>query len=174
MRILLCLSAAGSALGGCSPEQAASPGGVAASSATAVLTDAAGRTRATAQLRDAGSDAPRLTVRATGMAPGRYGIHVHAVGRCEPPDFASAGPHWNPTDRQHGTENPAGSHAGDLPNLVIGSNGTGVLEARLPATAMPLDADGAALIIHAAADDYRTDPSGNSGARVACGVIART
>ena len=98
---------------------------------------------------------------------------MHAVGKCDPPDFASAGPHWNPTGKKHGMSNPAGPHAGDLPNVVVKANG--VLGATLVLSAASMssliDADGAALVIHAAADDNMTDPSGNSGARIACAVL---
>jgi Cu-Zn family superoxide dismutase len=118
-----------------------------------------------------------VSVHGVNLPPGTHGAHIHAVGRCDQPDFASAGPHWNPTGRQHGRENPAGAHMGDLPNLVIGANGRGSLEFNIPGGWMRrganpvLDADGAAFVIHAAADDHRTDPSGNSGARIACAVL---
>ena len=120
-----------------------------------------------------------LQVTAQGLPPGPHGLHLHTVGRCDPPDFASAQGHWNPTTRQHGSANPAGPHAGDLPNLTIGSDGRGRLEtllnpqARAAGTAGIFDADGTALVVHAAADDLRTDPSGASGARIACGVLVR-
>jgi superoxide dismutase, Cu-Zn family len=117
-------------------------------------------------------------VSASGLPHGIHGIHVHSVGRCDPPDFASAGPHWNPLGRKHGLSNPAGPHAGDLPNVTVAANGvmgdTVTLSGASLTAAGPgalLDADGAALVIHAAADDYMTDPSGNSGARIACAVI---
>lgn len=115
-------------------------------------------------------------ISATGLPHGIHGIHgvhVHAVGRCDPPDFASAGAHWNPAGRQHGMNNPAGPHAGDLPNVEVAANGALAATLTLPGASMPalLDADGAALVIHANADDYRTDPSGNSGGRIACAVI---
>jgi Cu-Zn family superoxide dismutase len=122
-------------------------------------------------------DSIRIKVEATGMRPGSYGAHVHATGRCSPPDFASAGPHWNPTAQQHGKNNPQGMHKGDLPNLLVGTDGRGSFEMTLASAsisggAMPLlDSDGAAVVLHAAPDDYRTDPSGNSGARIACGVL---
>ena len=110
---------------------------------------------------------------ASGLTHGVHGVHVHAVGRCDPPDFASAGAHWNPAEKKHGINNPAGPHAGDMPNVEVAANG--VLSATLTlagaSMASLLDADGAALVIHAAADDYVTDPSGNSGARIACAVI---
>ncbi len=112
-------------------------------------------------------------INARGLSHGVHGVHVHAVGRCEPPDFASAGPHWNPTGKKHGMNNPAGPHSGDLPNVVVAANG--VLGATLVLSAASMssliDADGAALVIHAAADDNVTDPSGNSGARIACAVL---
>jgi Cu-Zn family superoxide dismutase len=117
-----------------------------------------------------------VRVQAAGLPAGHYGVHLHAVGRCEGPAFASAGPHWNPTARQHGSLNPAGHHLGDLPNLDVDAQGAGRLEFTIIGASLSgadgiLDVDGAALVIHAAADDYRTDPSGNSGARIACGVL---
>jgi len=112
-------------------------------------------------------------VEGVGLPHGLHGIHVHSVGRCDPPDFSSAGAHWNPAGKQHGLSNPAGPHAGDLPNVEIAANG--VLSATVTVAgaslAALLDADGAALVLHATADDYRTDPSGNSGARIACAII---
>ena len=116
-----------------------------------------------------------VTFRITGagLPHGVHGLHVHAVGRCDPPDFTSAGPHWNPTARKHGANNPAGPHAGDLGNVTVAANGalgeTVTLTGASMATLM--DADGAALVLHAAADDQVTDPSGNSGARIACAIV---
>jgi Cu-Zn family superoxide dismutase len=119
-------------------------------------------------------------VKASGLAHGVHGIHVHSVGRCDPPDFASTGPHWNPASKKHGLSNPAGPHAGDLPNVEVAANGAldtmvtlagASLTASAAAPGALLDADGAALVIHAQADDNVTDPSGNSGPRVACAVI---
>ncbi len=113
-------------------------------------------------------------VNAAGLPGGIHGIHVHAVGRCDPPGFTTAGPHWNPAQRQHGFDNPAGPHRGDLPNVTVAA--TGVLQeaVTLPgATLAQLrDADGSALVIHAGADDLRTDPSGNSGDRIACAIVS--
>lgn len=113
---------------------------------------------------------------AHGLPHGLHGIHVHSVGRCDPPDFTSAGPHWNPTGRQHGLNNPAGPHAGDLPNVEVAANGVLGATLVLPGASMAslLDVDGAALVIHAQADDNMTDPSGNSGPRVACAVIGQS
>ena len=117
-----------------------------------------------------------VRVQAAGLPAGHYGVHLHAIGLCEGPAFTSAGPHWNPTARQHGNLNPGGHHLGDLPNLDVDEYGAGRLEFAIAGatTSGPqglFDADGTALVIHAAPDDYRTDPSGNSGARVACGVL---
>jgi len=117
-----------------------------------------------------------LQVAARDMPPGTYGMHIHTTGKCEGPKFESAGPHWNPDEKQHGTQNPQGPHAGDLPNLQIGGAGSGganfTLQAALRSGLAPmLDQDGAALMIHAKADDMKTDPSGNSGDRIACAVI---
>jgi len=110
---------------------------------------------------------------ASGLPHGLHGIHVHSVGRCEPPDFASAGPHWNPAGNKHGLNNPAGPHAGDLPNVEVAANGVLTATLTVPGATMAslLDADGASLVLHAQADDNMTDPSGNSGPRIACAVI---
>jgi Cu-Zn family superoxide dismutase len=113
---------------------------------------------------------------AGGLPAGTHGIHVHAVGRCDPPEFTTAGAHWNPTERKHGMNNPAGPHAGDLPNVEVAPNGVLAATLVLPGATLLgpgalLDADGAALVLHAKADDNVTDPSGNSGARIACAVI---
>ena len=142
----------------------------------AMLNDAAGATRAVATLgeRDGGV---LVHIDARQMAAGSYGAHVHTTGRCDAPAFESAGPHWNPTGQQHGRENPQGAHLGDLPNLVVGADGRGrveflIADATLTQGTKALqDADGAAVIVHAAADDNRTDPSGKTGARIACGVV---
>jgi Cu-Zn family superoxide dismutase len=111
------------------------------------------------------------------MPPGTYGMHIHAVGKCEGPKFESAGPHWNPGERQHGRNNPKGAHAGDLDNLTVGAGGSGGVTSNLTLALSGgmtpiLDQDGASLLIHAKADDYRTDPSGNSGDRIACAVLS--
>ncbi|WP_242187016.1 superoxide dismutase family protein [Sphingomonas sp. CARO-RG-8B-R24-01] len=115
----------------------------------------------------------RLTLDVRNMPPGTHGAHVHAVGHCDAPDFATAGGHWNPTAAKHGSMNPQGPHEGDLPNLIVGSNGRGTIGIVLPGATMAglLDADGSALVVHANPDDLMTDPSGNSGGRIACGVF---
>ena len=119
----------------------------------------------------------RIVVQAVGLAPGSHGIHVHAVGQCEPPSFQSAGGHFNPLGKQHGLENPAGAHGGDLPNLEVDASGRTEYVAvtdRLSLGTGPnsiFDADGSAVVIHEKPDDQRTDPSGNSGERVLCGRL---
>lgn len=115
-----------------------------------------------------------LLISAAGVPHGLHGVHVHAVGRCHPPGFESAGAHWNPAARKHGFNDPQGPHAGDLPNVTASSSGVVRETVVLAGTSLGqlADADGSALVIHAGADDYVTDPSGNSGARIACGVLA--
>lgn len=146
--------------------------------AQATLQLANGQPAGTAQVLSNGSQV-NVTVSLTGISPGVHGMHLHTTGSCEAPEFTSAGGHLNPHSRQHGTENPAGSHLGDLPNVTIGSNGTGTASATLHGTrdevlAQLFDADGTSIVVHASADDYRTDPSGNSGGRIACGVLTRS
>jgi superoxide dismutase, Cu-Zn family len=119
----------------------------------------------------------RLGVSASQLSPGPHGLHFHAKGTCTPPDFSSAGPHFNPENRKHGRLNPEGPHLGDLPNLIVGPDGsvdtsfTVAHELAEPGKSSLLQPGGTALVIHAKADDERTDPSGNSGDRVACAVI---
>lgn len=143
--------------------------------AFARLVDADGTTVGTASFYSQG-DGLVVTLTARGLTPGNHGVHIHAVGTCDAPGFASAGPHLNLAHRAHGYDNPAGYHEGDLPNLTAGADGRGVLTARLPGTAASIapafqDGDGSAIVIHADADDMKTDPSGNSGTRIVCGRI---
>lgn len=118
-----------------------------------------------------------VKIEAQGLEPGPRGVHIHEVGKCEGPDFASAGGHWNPTKHEHGFDNPNGAHMGDFFNLEIGEDGTGSVEARIEGASLQdganalMDADGAAFVIHAGPDDLKTDPSGESGGRIACGVF---
>ncbi len=123
-------------------------------------------------------DGVRIVADVNGLPAGDYAMHLHAIGRCEAPAFTSAGPHFNPDQKQHGRLNPMGEHAGDLPNLTVGADRRGRLEADRPGlmlrggAAPLLDTDGAALVLHAAPDDYRSDPAGNAGTRIACAVLA--
>src|SRR5262245_1032960 len=148
----------------------------AARSATASLKDASGNEVGKAALTETPSGV-LIRLDLTAAPPGEHALHFHAVGKCEPPDFKSAGPHFNPGEHKHGLENPAGPHAGDMPNLHVPGDGKLSLEVLNQAVTLSgksalLDEDGAALVIHAAADDYRTDPAGNAGDRIACGIIA--
>ena len=114
-----------------------------------------------------------------GLEPGEHGFHIHEVGECSAPDFESAGGHYNPTGAQHGLLNPEGAHAGDLPNLVVGQGGvvdyvvTTALVTLGEGERTLFDSDGSAVMIHEGPDDYITDSSGDSGSRVACGVITQ-
>jgi Cu-Zn family superoxide dismutase len=113
------------------------------------------------------------------LPPGTHALHVHAVGKCESPDFKSAGPHFNPEGKKHGTQNPEGPHAGDLPSLEVGADGrakTSVLATHVSlgdGTNSLFQPNGTALVIHEKADDNVTDPAGNAGARIACGVVQK-
>ena len=130
-----------------------------------------GTPRGTVTLHEKGVQAT-LAAMAAGMPPGPHGLHLHEKGLCDGPAFTSAGGHWNPTARKHGRDNPAGPHLGDLPNLEIAASGQGTATFSVASASEMADADGTALVVHAKADDYRTDPSGNSGDRIACAVIA--
>jgi Cu-Zn family superoxide dismutase len=149
---------------------------LAAPSARAVLKSASGETVATATFT-ATAGGVEVAVEAMRLPPGLHGFHVHSAGRCEGPDFKSAGGHFNPGGRKHGLENPAGPHAGDLPNLAVAADGTGRATVKL--VGVSLDAGptslfhegGTALVVHADPDDMKTDPAGNSGPRIACGVV---
>jgi superoxide dismutase, Cu-Zn family len=148
-------------------------------SATAVMRDAAGTTVGSLRFQ-AGPTGTRINGSVTGLSAGAHGLHLHAVGRCDAPEFTSAGPHLSSGALKHGLLNPEGPHEGDLPAIAAGANGAAIVDVITPrltlASAGPgalLDADGAAIVVHAANDDQRTDPSGNSGARIACGVVER-
>jgi Cu-Zn family superoxide dismutase len=160
-------------LAGCASASRSTP-----TSATADLKNPSGQTVGRAVLTPSGAGV-QLVVEVQGLPPGPKGLHIHETGACTPPAFTSAGGHFNPDGREHGSDNPQGAHAGDLPNLVIGADGTGrlvVTSARISlatdgrATSL-LDRDGSALVVHAAPDDLKTDPTGNSGGRIACGVV---
>ncbi len=142
--------------------------------ASAELVNAAGERIGEAILRES-PHGVHVQLRLDGAAAGARAIHVHEVGRCEPA-FDAAGSHWNPHGREHGFMNSNGPHAGDLPNLHIPENGRLDAEfflhdARLHGVSGLLGDNGTALVLHEGPDDHRTDPSGSSGGRVACGVI---
>ena len=164
--------------GGCS---SAIIGRIPVGSATANLTTASGAAAGTVRLRQAAGGLVTVDVNAIGLTPGAHGIHFHEVGLCDGAGaFATAGAHYNPLNREHGLERPAGPHAGDAPNLVAGTNGTATLSFTTDRVTLTsggtslLDANGSAVVVHAAPDDQVSQPSGNSGARVACGIVQLT
>jgi Cu-Zn family superoxide dismutase len=143
--------------------------------ASGTFRNAAGERIGVASLTDT-AGALKLGVSVAELSPGPHGLHFHAMGSCTPPDFKSASSHFNPEGRKHGRLNPEGPHLGDLPNLLVGADGsadtTFVIARELAGGPRSLfQPGGSALVIHAGPDDERTDPSGNSGDRVACAVI---
>jgi superoxide dismutase, Cu-Zn family len=149
-----------------------------AASKTVTLQNGQGKSVGTATLTPsaAGMD---IKLNVHDLTPGDHGIHVHQVAKCDGPDFKSAGPHFNPDGKKHGLDSPDGPHAGDIPNFIVDANGKS--KATVVAKGVTLGDDphsvftggGTALVIHAKADDGKTDPSGNSGDRIACGVITK-
>lgn len=167
------------ALGGCTTpadSSQAQDGSAAAPMAKAMLMAADGSARGEATVTQA-SDGLHVTVKATGLEPGVHAAHIHTTGVCTAPDFTSAGGHWNPMGKQHGMENPAGMHMGDMPNMTVGPDGSGAMDYVIKGGMLTggdhplLDADGAAVVIHAGPDDNKSDPAGNAGSRKACGVL---
>lgn len=144
--------------------------------ASATLKDTGGHEIGLARFTQDGGGPVHVVVHVKGLAPGLHGIHVHENGRCDP-TFAAAGGHFNPQGKKHGLDTPAGPHGGDLPNLVVNQSGEGYLDTTTdratlsPGPASLFTGNGTAFVIHARPDDQKTDPSGNSGDRIACGVI---
>lgn len=162
------------ALAGCATMEQTSP----ATIASAGLTGSQGQRTGTAKLVADHHDGLTLIVSVEALPPGVHGIHLHTTGKCDAPAFTSANGHLNPAGHQHGSMNEAGPHLGDLPNLTVSETGTGTMSVHISGDTASLesqlfDTDGTALVIHAGPDDYKTDPSGNSGSRIACGVLTR-
>ena len=151
--------------------------------AYATIANAAGDPRGTAEIWQDRDNIVHVAIQFAGLPPGPHGIHFHAVGQCDgktSTPFSTAGAHYNPLGRQHGLENSQGPHAGDAPNFTVAEDGLGRISFTTDRVSLTdgstslFDADGSAIVIHAAADDQKSQPAGNSGARIACGVVKRT
>jgi Cu-Zn family superoxide dismutase len=181
-RVAPLAAAAGVAFAAAGAAQTTQPTGTTApqgkGAATVELADAKGRTLGRAQLTGT-PHGVLVSLTVEGAQPGTYAFHIHETGRCDAPSFESAGEHFNPSRAKHGFMDAQGPHAGDMPNVHVPSGGRATVEhmargASLDSGASGMfDGDGAALVLHAKPDDYRSDPAGNAGARVACGVIRR-
>ena len=147
--------------------------------AKATLVDTQGQKVAEATLTQT-PEGVKIVMQVENLPPGEHAFHIHGKGVCATPGFEAAGGHFNPFEKQHGLKNPAGPHAGDLPNIMVGPDGKANVEVVAKLVTLKegeknslLQAGGTSLVIHAGADDYVTDPAGNAGARIACGVITK-
>src|SRR5437867_4069731 len=149
-----------------------------ATTAKADLADSQGKNVGTAELTQT-PDGVKIALTVSGLAPGQHAFHIHAVGKCEGPDFKSASSHFNPYNKKHGLKNSDGPHAGDMENIQVGSDGTGtaqIVNKQVTLGDGPnslFHEGGTAIVIHASPDDDVTDPAGNAGARIACAVITK-
>ena len=165
-------------LAACAPETQTSPDTVEATAttlATATISDSAGVNVGLATILETG-DSLSLKVTLSGMPPGEKALHLHTNGACDAPDFKSAGGHLNPAKVSHGKLSETGPHLGDFPNIVIADDGLADIALPVAGTAQDtaghiLDEDGTAIMIHAGPDDYKSDPAGAAGPRIACGVF---
>jgi superoxide dismutase, Cu-Zn family len=193
MRAISMFTACAVVVMGCGPKETtpAADSGAATTDSTAVSSMAGATGGASATVRDAsgrelgalmladGTGGITLSGTLRGLPPGDHGIHIHTMGACEAPGFTTAGGHWNPTSKMHGSQNPQGPHFGDLMNITVGADSSATVQlttmgGTLLGADMLMDTDGAAVVVHAGPDDYKTDPSGNSGDRVACGVVNKS
>jgi len=152
--------------------------GKTAATAKADLTNSKGENVGTAELKETAKGVS-LALEVSNLPPGVHGFHIHTVGTCDPPDFKSAGGHFNPEGKKHGWENPEGHHAGDLQNLTVDAQGKAKVKVVVPGVTLGdgpnslFHPQGTSLVIHADPDDMKTDPAGNAGTRIACGVISK-